>query len=189
MKLIEEQTFTAADFKSTTFEIAHYELCVFNSIDFTKFTFSEAKFVDCEFVDCDLSMVSLTGSMLQNITFTRCKMLGLFFETVKPFLFEVRFQDCNLESSSFENVRMENTVFQSCKLAGVDFTNSNLKGVQFEACDLLNATFYNSKLEKADFTTARNFSINPQHNQTKGSIVSSANLEGFLQNAGLDFRS
>ena len=188
MKLLEDQIYNSSDFTATQFEIAHYEACSFNSIDFKGSTFSGAKFVDCEFTDCDLSMVNLTEGLLQNVSFTRCKMLGLFFETVKPFLFEVRFKECNLENSSFVCVAAEKTVFDDCKLVGVDFTDANLSEVQFLDGDLKGATFCNTNLVKADLRIAQNFSIEPQLNQTKNALVDSANLAGFVRHLGLDIR-
>lgn len=188
MRIIEEQTFTNSNVKGGELEVAQYELCVFNSIDFSSSSFSDLKFVECEFIDCDLSMVRLTESMLQEVKFTRCKMLGLFFETVKPFLFQVNFDSCNLESSSFVGMNIENTLFSNCKLAAVDFSDSNLTGVTFAECDLMNATFENTTLTKTDLRTAQNFSINPILNKVAKAIVSNENLAGFLKGAGLDIR-
>ena len=188
MKLIEEQNFTAKDFEESSFEIAQYELCIFNAIDFKGTSFSSVKFVECEFVDCDLSMLSLTESMLQEVKFTGCKMLGLFFETVKPFLFQVSFDHCNLESTSFAGVNMQNTNFNACKLIGVDFTETNLTGANFNDCDLFNATFYKTNLTKTDLRLARNFSIQIQSNQVNKAVVSNNNLAGFLKGARLDIR-
>ena len=188
MKLIEEQIFTAKDLDGSSFEIAQYELCTFNTIDFKGISFSNVKFVECNFVDCDLSMLNLTGSMLQEVQFTRCKMLGLFFETVKPFLFQVGFDHCNLETSSFSGVNMQNTNFNACKLTGVDYTETDLSGATFIDCDLFRASFQNTNLSATDLRMARNFSIDIQSNRVKKAIVSNTNLEGFLSGAGLDIR-
>jgi fluoroquinolone resistance protein len=189
MELIENHTFTSKDLKENSLKIAQYELCVFNNIDFKGFNLSESKFVECDFVDCDLSLVSLTGSMFQVVHFKRCKMLGLFFETVKPFLFQVRFDNCNLESSSFAGVNLERTIFAECKLVGVDFTEANVSKGIFNECDLLNATFLNTNLTKTNLQTAHNFSIDIRSNQVNKAVVSNTNLEGFLNGAGLDVRN
>lgn len=156
MELIEHHTFTSKDLKENPLKIAQYELCVFNNIDFKGLSLSEFEFIDCEFVDCDLSLVSLTGSMFQVVHFKICKILGLFFETVKPFLFQVSFENCNLESSSFAGVNLESTVFAECKLVGVDFTEADVSKGIFNECDLLNAAFLNTNLTKTNLQTAHN---------------------------------
>jgi len=188
MKIIEEQIFTSKDFNETNFEIAQYETCTFRAIDFKEYSLSGVKFMECEFVDCDLSLVSLTESMFQDVHFTRCKLLGLFFETVKPFLFQVRFDQCNLESTSFAGVNLQNTNFNDCKIVGVDFTETNLSNSVFADCDLSNATFQNTNLSKTDLRTAQNFSIDIRANRVNTAIVLTSNLEGFLKGVGLDFR-
>ena len=189
MKLIEEQVFTAKCIEENTFEIAQYEMCTFNNVDFKGISLSEVKLVECEFVDCDLSMVSITGSLLQDVKFTRCKMLGLLFETVKPFLFQVSFDQCNIENTSFAGINIENTNFNQCKMVGVDFSNSNLSQVVFNQCDMNRAIFQNTKLLKTDLRTAQNFSIDPRVNQLSKAIASANNLDGFLRNTGLDIQN
>lgn len=141
-------------------------------------------FVECEFVDFDLSMVILTESMFQEVKFSGCKMLGLFFESAKPFLFQVSFDQFNLASTSFAEVNMQNTSFKDCKMVGVDFTEANLSNTVLKVCDLSNATFQNKNLSKTDLRLAQNFSIDIYSNHVKNVIVLNINLEGFVKGLG-----
>jgi uncharacterized protein YjbI with pentapeptide repeats len=50
----------------------------------------------------------------------------------------------------------------------------------FENCDLAGAIFENTILERADFRTARNFSLDPEINQIKKAKFSLADLPGLL---------
>jgi fluoroquinolone resistance protein len=50
----------------------------------------------------------------------------------------------------------------------------------FTNCDLAGAIFNNTILEKANFTTARNYSINPQTNVVKKAKFSLPGVVGLL---------
>ena len=62
----------------------------------------------------------------------------------------------------------------------MDFAEANLNGARFEECDLLNAIFDNTLLEKADFSTAINYSIDPDNNYLRGAIFSLPSVTGLL---------
>lgn len=60
------------------------------------------------------------------------------------------------------------------------FVNTELKGCSFDECDLKNTFFDHSNLEKADFTTALNYTIDPEINRMKNAKFSHFGLEGLL---------
>jgi fluoroquinolone resistance protein len=49
-----------------------YENCIFESCDFSEGIFSFCKFIDCVFTNCNMSLVKLTASLVNNVTFINC---------------------------------------------------------------------------------------------------------------------
>ena len=76
--------------------------------------------------------------------------------------------------------RIKQKTFNNCSLNEADFTESDLSGTIFNNCDLKRAIFDRSILLKTDFTTAQNFSIDPETNRLKGAKFSKNNLMGLL---------
>ncbi|MCG4740016.1 pentapeptide repeat-containing protein, partial [Bacteroides intestinalis] len=53
-------------------------------------------------------------------------------------------------------------------------------------CDLCYASFHHTNLEKADFSTARNYALNPAANRLKKARFSRYGLEGLLTGLGIE---
>ena len=70
--------------------------------------------------------------------------------------------------------------FKECSLHDVDFTEADLSNAVFAHCDLMGSTFMQSNLEKADFSTAKNYSINPAFNKIKKARFSVPEITGLL---------
>jgi uncharacterized protein YjbI with pentapeptide repeats len=107
-------------------------------------------------------------------------MLGLHFEYCNDFLFEVNFEDCLLNLSSFYKLKMKKTKFAQCEMHEVDFTQTDLNLAIFDECDLMGSTFEQTNLEKADLRGAHHFSIDPEVNKIKKAKVNQASLAGLL---------
>src|SRR4051812_18637817 len=103
-----------------------FEDCIFKNCDFSNSDFSNNTFMDCEFIDCNLSMTQLGGTSLKTVHFKECKLLGIQFNTCADFMFDVNFQDCVLDYSSFANKKMPKTKFNSSSLKEVSFIGTNL---------------------------------------------------------------
>lgn len=176
MAVFYEQTYE----KITSIERGTYEECIFKNCDFSEAYLNGYTFENCTFIDCNLANANVQNSMFQKVSFDRCKLLGIHFNKANLFLFEVFFEECQLNFSSFNNCNLKNTTFNSCQLASVDFSNSDLSGVYLNNCDLKNAVFDTTNLEKADFTTAYNFDISPEHNKLKQAKFSLEGLPGLL---------
>jgi fluoroquinolone resistance protein len=168
------------DFSETKLPKNEYENCQFKQCTFVNADLSNVKFSDCEFVDCNLSTTKLHQTSMQNVRFKQCKLLGLHFDNCTAFLFSVDFEDCILNLSTFYKLSLKKKVIKNCSLQEVDFTNADLSGATFENCDLTGATFENTMLEKADFRTARNFSIDPEINKIKKARFSLEGIIGLL---------
>jgi len=95
-------------------------------------------------------------------------------------MFSFQFENCILDYCVFQGTTLKKTPFLHCSLKEVDFSNADLTAAVFTECDLTNTHFHYTTLEKADFRTAKNFSIDPEINKLKKAKFAFLNLEGLL---------
>ena len=117
---------------------------------------------------------------LQNDRFVGCKMVGVNFSGCEKFLFEVSFNSCVLDFSIFQSLNLLKTRFIDCKISNADFTDANLADANLEKSNLSETVFENTNLMGADFSTATNFSIDPNKNNLRGAKFSPEGLPGLL---------
>jgi uncharacterized protein YjbI with pentapeptide repeats len=98
---IVDKKFEKIDFSKNELGSGDYENCSFLSCDFSNVDLSSLNFAECEFNDCNMSMVIVSNSAIRNVKFKNCKLLGVHFENCNKFLFEVYFENCLLNLSSF----------------------------------------------------------------------------------------
>ncbi|MBC7446529.1 MAG: pentapeptide repeat-containing protein [Hymenobacteraceae bacterium] len=161
-------------------ETYHFVGCDLNAASLARL-----RFVDCLFDRCDLSNVNLSGTGLQNVAFTECKLLGVSFTGCQELLFGVHFDRCLLRYASFGGRKMVGTRFERCGLPEADFTNADLTGAVFAECDLTRAVFHDTRLVDADFRTATGYSLDPEANQLTGARFALAGLPGLLEKYGV----
>ena len=104
---IQDKKFEKVDLISNKLAIADYENCSFTNCDLSNSDLSQRVFLDCEFDSCNLSTANLTKTGLKNVKFKNCKLVGLHFENCDPFLFEVDFDNCILNLSSFYKLKLK----------------------------------------------------------------------------------
>jgi fluoroquinolone resistance protein len=176
-----DDSFENKNYADSPLPPGEYENCSFSNCRFAESDLSKRVFIDCEFANCDLSMAILHQTAFRNVRFIDCKLLGLHFDHVTDFLFEVTFKRCRLDLSSFYQRKMGGTHFQECSLKEVDFEEAQLSGAVFEGCDLSGAIFDHTLLKKADFRTAVHYVIDPEQNQVLNARFSVHGLEGLLR--------
>jgi fluoroquinolone resistance protein len=177
---IEQQLFTKQDYTETPLPKGEYDTCNFRDCTFSGSDLSRSRFSDCSFKGCDLSNVKVLQSSFQECIFKECKMLGIHFENCDQLGLTFRFENCQLNHSSFYQVKLNHTVFQKSSLREVDFSESDLRNSLFDECDLLAATFDHSNLERANLSTAINYSIDPESNRIRGAKFSLPSVVGLL---------
>lgn len=119
-----DQTFSKQDYSKIKLSIGEYENCVFEDCNFSDGYLHNQNFVDCQFIDCNLSNTNISNTTFNEVTFTSCKLIGLKFETVNPYLIGLTFEDCNLELASFYGMELHRQLFKDCNLSKADFTDS-----------------------------------------------------------------
>ena len=88
--------------------------------------------------------------------------------------------------SLFYRLKLKNIHFHNCDLQEADFSEAELTGAFFDNCDLLNATFFHTNLEEANFTTALNYSINPETNRLRKAKFALPGVAGLLDTYGIE---
>lgn len=126
-------------------------------------------------------MVKLNETALQDVQFKDCKMLGIGFDTCNSFSLTFAFDGCQLNHSSFFQLKIKKTKFKDSQLQGVDFAECDLTKAVFNNCDLAQAIFDNTILEGADFRTAYNYSIDPESNRIPKAKFSVSGISGLLE--------
>ena len=103
---IEDKEFEKMVFTEKPLKKGEYEYCTFSNCDFSNSDLTQIIFSECEFINCNLSMVKLTETVLRNVKFKDCKMLGLNFENCNEFGFEMSFENCVLNHCIFYKVKL-----------------------------------------------------------------------------------
>ncbi len=175
-----EKSFPVKGTKDTQFED-----CSFKNCDLTEVNFSGCDFSNTTFEECNLSMLKFGYIGLDKVHFKGCKMVGSDFSNVKDFLFNARFTDCILDYAAFMKKKNRKGRFDKCSLKGADFSEADLSDTIFDRCDLSAAVFMNTTLNGTNFTTAFNFTIDPERNSLKKAKFSTDGLAGLLAKYGI----
>ena len=178
--IIENKIFENIDFAATFLSPGIYDCCIFKGCSFNGSDLSGITLSECEFSGCDMSLVKLHSSVLKDVKFISCKLLGVHFNDCNKLLFSVDFKNCNLDLASFNNLKMKGNKFINCSLNDADFTEADLTGAVLNNCNLGRAIFESSILERADLTTSYNFLIDPEKNRMKKARFSSHGIQGLL---------
>lgn len=179
---VQDKCFDKVDFTLKDLAVMgnHFEDCHFLQCNFSKSVLSHLRFFDCSFVNCQLNLCMIEETLWQQVRFKGCKMMGLYFEQANRFGWDVFFDDCQLDHSSFCQMKLSSQSFLLCSLKGVDFSQAVLTGVLFSNCNLENAKFVGCDLQKADFSTAYNYSLDPEQNKLRKAKFSREGLSGLL---------
>lgn len=155
------------------YDNTEFRSCTFNDI-------SGINFTTCLFNACNLSNASVAKTKAQDVTFKDCKLIGINFYQVLDFGLSLQFENCMPDYASFDNKKLNKSSFKNCRLYGANFTKADLSKVTMENCDLSDAIFSGTNLSGMDFTSNRNFSLDPQLNLVKKAKFASASLAGLL---------
>lgn len=154
--------------------------CTFRSCDFTGFNLSGSEFVDCRFEFCNLSAVPVEETIFSQVEFRGCKLMGVDFSKVRKFLLSMSFEECNLSYAFFFGLSLKGTRFSNCLLEETNFAEAMLVEANFSGSSLVGAIFDRTNLERADFSSASNYSINPEINRIKKAKFSIPEVVGLL---------
>ena len=112
---------------------------------------------------------------MHDVEFRNCQMTGADFSQLNKFSSNLSFIDCNLDYAIFTHLKLRGSVFRRCRL--FDAT--------FHECNLERTSFYHCNLEKTDFSTACNYTINPNDCKLKKTIFSEHGLRGLVSHLNI----
>lgn len=170
--VIERTDFTVEQIERS-YESTEFRSCTFNDITGIAFT-------DCLFSSCNMSNAQVAKAKAQDLTFRDCKLIGINFYQMLDFGFSLHFENCLLDYASFDKKKMNKSTFKNCKLHGANFSKADLSKAIMKDCDLADAIFDGTNLSGMDFTTNRNFSIDPQQNLIRKARFAAHGLAGLL---------
>lgn len=174
-----DREFSQTELEKLTFP-ANFDGCAFQNCDFSDVDLSGSEFEDCQFTDCNLSNLKSRKTALKHCEFTDCKLLGFRFDSCDRFNFSVAFSHCQLDHAVFFQCRMPRTSFSHCRLLQTDFAQADLSESDFDQSDLNGAIFDQTDLKGCDFTSAKNFSIDPRNNSLRKAKFHPSGLSGLL---------
>jgi len=183
--MIENRIFERVDYTQVSLPKGEYECCRFLNCNFYSADISNITFRDCEFDGCDFSLATIKNTSLNDARFIGCKLLGVQFDECNTFLLSFQFENCLLKLTVFNKLKLKKMHFKNCNLQEADFTEVDLTSSNFENCDLKRAIFHKTVLEKVNFSTAYNYSIDPEQNRIKKARFSSIGLAGLLDKYGI----
>ena len=171
-----EQTFKNITLNREIIEAKEFYDCVFVECSLAETVLRQCRFVDCAFKHCDLSLMRVPDSLFTNTQFEDCKMIGVdWTEAAWPrekFFDPITFSKCVLNHSTFIGLNLPEIKVIECMAHEVDFRETDLSQADFSHTDLAGSLFINTNLTQADFTSARNYTINAGLNTLKGTKFS-----------------
>ncbi len=183
VKMANESTFIKAVLSSADIEETYTE-CRFDNCSLANADTGNTDFHNCVFSACNMSMIKIGGSM-HDVEFRNCQMTGADFSQLNKFSSNLSFIDCNLDYAIFTHLKLRGSVFRRCRLFDATFDESDLTAVSFDECNLERTSFYHCNLEKTDFSTACNYTINPNDCKLKKTIFSENGLRGLVSHLNI----
>jgi fluoroquinolone resistance protein len=107
MLLKQNVIFEKQDYTVKALVTAEYKNCIFRNCNFASASLAGIVFTDCSFTDCNFSMTNVKGTSFKTVEFKNCKLTGLNFSSCNPFLLSMSFAECQLNLTSFYNLRMK----------------------------------------------------------------------------------
>jgi len=159
--------------------------CTFINCNMSSSDLSRTEFTECIFENCNLSMVVLDEAVINDVKFVDCKLTGIDFSVSNELIFDIECENCKLDYSSFYQRKMPKTTFTNCSLREVDFCKAMMKESNLINCEFHKSIFSHTNLEKCDFSTSRDFNIDPSDNIVKKAKFSINEVMGLLGNNGI----
>ena len=131
----DSEEYSKIDFRKSKIKKGEYDNCTFINCNFEGIHASNIQFVACEFVECNFSNTIVKDTAFKEVQFINCKMIGVKFNECDSFLLQFYFKECQLNFSSFYQLKVSNTQFVDCNLQEVDFTETVIMSSVFDNCD------------------------------------------------------
>jgi fluoroquinolone resistance protein len=159
----EDREFDKLDLSQVRISNTDFQSCIFNRCDLSRSIFSECRFDDCIFQAGDFSLVKFKDSHFRNSSFIGSKLVGIDWTEVSR-TFSVDFRDCVMNLSNFSGMNLKKRKLINCIAHEVSFAESNMTECDCTMTDFAGSIFSKTNLTKANFSHARNYSIDARNN-------------------------
>lgn len=164
-----------------------YHNCTFIGCDFSNRTILNTVFEKCTFRTCNLAL-SKWKNALREVTFTDCKLTGADLTEISKFSGDLTFVNSLLDYCNLTGTKLRRSRFSDCQIYEGYYDEADLSLSVFERCNLERSSFFKANLEKADFSSAFNFSINPDTCRIKKTIFSEYGLRGLVAHLDIEIK-
>jgi fluoroquinolone resistance protein len=173
MMILTETSYAEQTFKDLEMAKAHLKGTTFQECTFEHCTFAEAVFQNCRFTGCvfknsDLSLAQVPNTTFARTRFESTKLIGInWAQALWPDISignPLEFKKCALSHATFLGIDLGAIKLQRCEVINVDFREANLSQADFAFSDLQDSLFQATNLSGADLRYARNYQIDPSHN-------------------------
>jgi fluoroquinolone resistance protein len=179
-----DQEFDSIDLKKALISQSEFQSCNFNRCDLSQSVFTDCRFDDCTFQACDFSLVKFKEVHLRNSTFIGSKLVGIDWTGVSKTC-SVDFRDCVLNLSNFSAMNLKKRQIVNCIAHEVSFAESNMTECDCKLTDFAGSVFSKTNLTKADFTDARNYTIDVRANTITKMKLSLPEALSLLETLGI----
>ncbi len=145
----------------------------------------EEVYEELDFENCVLSLVKFTKCSFSTLTFIKTKLIGIDWYDTFRFSLTMKCYGCVINFSSFVNVKLKSFVLEECTAHEVDFSEADMHNACCKGTDFQGSIFRRSNLSGADFTGAKNYTINPAHNNVKKARFSLPEVLSLLAETGI----
>ena len=181
-----DQAFIELYLDGIQFDACEFIDSTFTACSFVETIFNKCRFVNCEFKGCDFSLSRVPRCSFINSSFGETKLIGInwaqadwsMIDLGKP----VQFNNCALNHSTFIGLDLNGLQVLDCNAVNVDFREADLSHANFSGSDLSESLFIHTNLSEADFSHARNYVIDPGHNNLKNAKFSLPEAMSLLYN-------
>ncbi|MDO8862726.1 pentapeptide repeat-containing protein [Haliea sp. E1-2-M8] len=184
-----EASFEKLELPEKHYEDIEFEECRFFDCNFSQTAFRNCKFTNCEFVRCNLSSMDLPNTRLFGVTFKETKLIGVDWAKANwPVFhldFELDFDRCIMNDSSFFGLTLNELMLVECKLHDVDFREGNFAGSAMTYCDFTQSLFTRTNLRNVDFSESTGYAINVLNNEVEGARFSRHEALSLLESLGI----
>ena len=143
-----------------------FEECEFTGCMFITCKLEKCKFIGCKFNECILSAVDPVDCRFMEASFVKCKAIGIDWTRTAQ-VQDLSFDECQINYSVFKLLKIPGLKLVNCEAKEVEFAETDLARGDFRNTDFERSIFFKTNLTEADFTGARNYSIDVKLNTIK----------------------
>jgi uncharacterized protein YjbI with pentapeptide repeats len=161
--------------------------CVFSTVRFTGGALRGSKLPQVRMTDAiieqaDCSNATWIDARLVRCAWNGCKATGIDLRGGS--LRDVRFTDCKMPESFFQEASLDRVWFESCNLRSADFSSATLTSVTIRDCDVRELRFMGARIDALDLRGSRIEHIAIDKSAVRHIIIDPIQAPAIMQSLG-----